>query len=166
MGISDTIKGTSASIPKFETLDLLVNGSTPVLVKVLEDFTYISRVILTMRFPTSTLSYSEFGEDTALTNGFYMQYSGATHTTLMGDDAPLKDNGGFFRFGYDVVIQSDAVATPNKILSARWSFDKWNPHGLGMWDGEEFGFVIRDNMTALTSVSELLATVQGWLAHP
>lgn len=162
MSKSDTIRGFSASIPVFETLDLLVDGSPAVFVEVSSTFDFISRVIMTMRFPTSTLSYLEFGEDTALTNGFYMSYNGTT----IGDLDPVKNNGDFFRFGYDVAIASDAVATPNKILSARWSFNKWNPHGLAMWDQEDFGFYVQDDMTALTTVSELKATVQGWRAHP
>ena len=161
MGISDTIKGTSASIPVYETLDLLVDSTPAVFVSVTESFSYISRVIMTMRFPSSTLSYSEFGNETALTNGFYMDYNGA----VIGD-VPIKDNGDYYRFGYDVAIASDAVATPNKVLSARWSFNKWSPHGLGMWDGETFGFYVQDDMTALTTVDSLYATVQGWLAHP
>ena len=159
----DSLAGTSASLPVMETLDLLVDGVPTVTVPAAGDYTYIARVIITLRFDTSTLTWTEFADETALTNGWYMRYNGID----LGVGAPIKNNGDLFRYGYDVNIESDAVATPNKVVSARWSFNKWTPHGLGMFYSDDvFEFVVQDDMTALTTVDELSATVQGWKAHP
>lgn len=160
----DGISGASPTLPVMETLDLLVDGgTTDVVVPAAGDYTFIARVIITLRFDTSTLTWTEFGDETALTDGFYMTYNGVN----LGLTASVKNNGDLFRFGYDVNIAEDQVAVANRVVSARWSFNKWMPHGLGMFYGDDaFAFVVQDDMTALTTVDELSATIQGWKAHP
>ena len=163
MGKQDSMSGSAAALPVMETLDLLVDGAPAVNVPVAGDYDYIARVIMTLRFDTSTLTWTEFGDETALTNGFFMVYNGIN----LGVDATVKNNGDLFRYGYDVNIEADQVAVANRVVSARWSFNKWTPHGLGMWDAKDsFWFRIQDDMTALTTVDELSATIQGWKAHP
>ena len=163
MSKHDSILGVAAALPVMETIDLLVDGVPTVVIPATGDYTYIARIIMTLRFDTSTLTWIEFGDETALTNGFFMRYNGIN----LGLTASVKNNGDFFRYGYDVNLEADAVAVPNQVLSARWSFNKWTPHGLGMWDvTDSFAFVIQDDMTALTTIDELTATIQGWKEHP
>jgi len=161
--ITDVILGHAAAIIKIEPLDLKVDGSPTVDVIITPGtFDMIARVVLSLRFATASIDWGKFGNDIVLTNGWYMFCDDQN----LGEDFPIKDNGDFFNVGYDVSIEKDAAGTPNQILSARWSFNRMSPWGLGVWDGETFGFRIQDDITLLTSIDSFEAFVEGWVAHP
>ena len=113
-----------------------------------------------LRFADAAVEWSVFAaEAAALTNGFYLQYSGKGLDVIN----TIKDNGDFFNIGYDVTLVADAAGTPNQVLVARWSFaERILPWGLKMWDGETFGFKVQDDMTTFASIDSFEAIVEGF----
>ncbi len=159
--LKSILVGDQGPIMDFETLDLVVDGTSPVdVLTTAGKFDVISRVIMILRFADAAVEWAVFAaEIAALTNGFYLQYGGQGLDTIN----PIKDNGDFFNIGYDVTLVKDAAGTPNQILSARWSFkQRILPWGLKMWDGETFGFKVQDDMTGLTSIDSLEGIVEGF----
>jgi hypothetical protein len=162
MAVRDVIEGRHEAIVKVYTLDCDVDGDPAVNVAVpVNTFDMITRVIVNLRFATAVVDWSKFGNDTALSTGWYLYY----------DDSPLfisttiKDNGDLFNIGFDVALVADQVATPNQVLTARWSFDKMSPWGLATWSGETFGATIQDDIAALASIDSFEIFVEGWEAH-
>jgi hypothetical protein len=159
MTVKDVLSGHNPPIPAIQVLNLDVDGDPSVFVGVTPaNFDVITRVILVMRFAGASVLWSNIANDTALTNGFQLSYDGSAFGPL------IKDNGDFFDVGYDVNLNSDGAGTPNHVLAARWTFEKFTPHGLALWDGQTFGFDVNDDMTAKTTITSLEAIVEGWLA--
>lgn len=163
--IQGALNGTHPALPIAKKLDLTVNGSgTPVSVSVsVDDYTYITRLIWKFEFADNTIEWTNFGAGSALTNGINVFY----HQSNIFPQA-IKSNSDFFDYGYDVNLQKDGAATPGNVLSARWSFDKWVPHGLGMWNSEAFSIQIADDLRTVTrtDITSLFCIIEGWKSHP
>lgn len=125
-----------------------------------DKFDVISCMVFVLRFADAAVEWSVFAaEASALTNGFYLQYSGEGLDTIN----PYKDNGDFFNMDYDVTLVKDAAGTPNQILVAHWQLkESVVPWGIKMWDGETFGFKVQDDMTVLASIDSFEVIVQGF----
>lgn len=162
--IKEALSGLNPGLPVAKKLNLTVNGSgTPVLVAAsTDDFTYISRLIWKFEFADLSVEWTNFGAGNALTNGLNVFY----HETNIFP-AAIKSNSDFFDYGYDVNLVKDGAATPGNVLSARWSFDKWVPHGLGMWNSEAFAIQVSDDLRTVTrtDITSLFCIVEGWKAH-
>jgi len=160
MGIKEVLSGTQGAIPVWENLDLIVDGSeVATTVYTQKSYTYIERIIWLLYFESSTVDWELFGGDTALTSGINIVYNGSILTL----DHAIKSNEDFHVWGFDVTIQSDDKTPKGNVVSSRWTFSKSVPNGLSMWDGETFGFLISEDITALTSLDEFHVAVQGWL---
>jgi len=157
-GIKDVLSGTHAGHPVWEILDLDVDGSTPTIVPAQKSYTYIERIIWLLYFSATSLDWEKFANDTALTNGLSVMYNGEN----ISSDHTIGSNEDFHIWGYDVAVQSDDISPKNRVLTARWTFSKSIPHGLGMWYGQQFGIRVADDMTALTSIIEFHVAIQGW----
>jgi len=162
--ILNSLAGTHPPKPVAKKLDLTVNGSgTPVNVAVsVDDFTYIVRLIWKFEFADLSVEWTNFGAGNALANGINIYYHDANIFP-----AAIKSNSDFFDYGYDVNLQSDGAATPGNVLSSRWSFNKWVPNGLGMWNAEAFAVRVSDDLRTATrtDITSLFCIVEGWKAH-
>lgn len=151
-----TVTGKPSTTPVWDDLDLLV--ASGVLVASVKSFEFISRMIWNLDFKANTLNITKFGDDDALPYGLTLEYDGVA----LNDD-PIKTNADFYQYGYDVAIANDEVGQKNRVLSARWTFEKYAPNGLAMWGEQTFGIRANGDMTGLTSVSGFTATLQGYV---
>ena len=165
MSIKGAIAGTHPGIPVIERLDLTVNGSgTPIFVEATQDkFTFIVRIIWKLQFTTNSMEWTKFDDSTALANGIQVIYHSEDLLPI-----PVKNNADFHDYGYDVSLQADGATTKGNVLSSRWTFSKWVPNGLGMWNAENFGILVSDDLRIVTrtAMTEFVAVVEGWKQHP
>jgi len=150
---------TSVSIQPLGQQSRINNAGLDVLTTA-GKFAVITCMVFVLRFADAAVEWAVFAaEASALTNGFYLQYSGEGLDTINA----YKDNGDFFNMDYDVTLVKDAAGTPNQILVAHWKLkEAVLPWGLKMWDGETFGFKVQDDMTVLTSIDSFEVIVQGY----
>lgn len=154
--------GDQGPIMDYEVLDLKIDGDPAVdVLTTASMFDVITRVTMVLRWADASVDFTKIAnEAAALTNGFFIQYSGEG---FLGATNVIKDNGDFYNIGYDTILNADGVATPNQILTARWNFaGRILPWGIKMWDGETFGFRVQDDMSVLATIVTLEAIVEGY----
>jgi hypothetical protein len=159
--VKEVYNYNNTGLLRWEELNLDIDGSGAGGVAVPPTLTFdiISRVILSLRFDTATLNWDVFAADAgALTNGVDLEYNG---TSI----ANIKNNGDFYKYGYDVDFVKDEVGTPSRIITARWSFFKSVPRGVSVHAGDTLKFRVNDDMTAVTSITSFVGVMQGFEAH-
>ena len=108
-----------------------------------------------------TWTAATFGSIAALTNGvdFEVERNSVVTDDLL-DGSPIKANAHFAQFCYD--RRYDSLGSGETFLTARWSFNKYSPHGIGLSgdNSDILRFRVND---ALTNVSSLRCFAEGFI---
>lgn len=156
--------GYSRVLPVWETLNLAINGSATAVVPQKSVYTW-ERMIWYMDWNADAVNWDLFGgEATALTNGMDIYIYGTK-----ANDQPLKTNGDFFKYGYDVTVVQDTRSPKGSLLTARWSFNKYTPKGIvSFLPDTDFYIMVNDDqrIATLTSFHSIQVVLQGWQFAP
>lgn len=154
-------KGTEELIvPIVEVVDLLFNGTTPRFCNITRDFQWISRMIWALDFVSNQLLFTNFAGGSGLTNGVDVFSNG---TSFLGD-GEITMNHEFAHTSFDLIVLSDEAGTKNRILLARWSFNKFvPPNGIRHIDNASLQFLIQDDLTAVgLAITDFTVTIEGF----
>lgn len=160
-GESSTITQDEKRIyePVVEVLDLAQNGTlaTPYIVNLTKSFLFVQRMIWHLHFATNTIDFNNFGDEGALANGINVLYNGIS----LLDNVNITSNGHFAHESYDLTIFSDGKNPKGNMLTSRLTFTRFSPSGLYINNERALQFYIQDDMTGLTSISQINVTIQG-----
>lgn len=146
--------------PVAEVINLLVDGSTPVLINLTLDFFWVARVVWTLDFVSNQLLFTGFAGGNALANGVQVLHDGVS---ILGNGA-IKQNHEFGHASFDVKVLSDEAGTRNRMLLSRWGIDAVvPPYGIRFISNESFQFLISDNLTvAGLAITDFTVSVGGF----
>lgn len=146
--------------PVAEVLDLLINGTTPVLINTTADFHWISGVVWALDFTSNQIMFTSFAGGTALSIGIQVLHDGVS---ILGNGEITK-NHEFGHTSFDVKILSDEAGTKNRILLARWNIQRVvPPEGIRFISNESFQILISDDLTAAgLFITDFTITVAGF----
>ena len=146
-------------IPVIETLDLLVNGTTPVRFNLSKDFDFVVVVIFHLDYDDPNYIPSEFAEGPALANGIFICVE---NIGLL--DFNITDNEGLTNLGFETTIfQDDKVPKATHVFT-RFTFQRvLPPFGLSYTSNDSFFITIQDDLTAANlDIDELEVHVAGF----
>lgn len=146
--------------PVAEVLDLLINGTTPVLINTTADFQWISGVVWALDFTSNQIMFTSFAAGPALGIGIQVLHDG---TSILGNGEITK-NHEFGHTSFDVKILSDEAGTKNRILLARWNIQRVvPPQGIRFISNESFQILISDDLTdPALAITDFTITVAGF----
>lgn len=146
-------------IPVVETLDLLVNGSTPIRFNLSKDFDFVVVVIFHLDYDDPNYIPSEFAEAGPLPNGIFICVE---NTALL--DFNITDNEGLTNLGFETTIfQDDKVPKATHVFT-RFSFQRiLPPFGLSYTSNDSFFITIQDDLTvAALDILEFEVHIAGF----
>lgn len=146
-------------IPVVETLDLKVDGTTPVRFNLSKDFDFVVVIVIHLDYDDPNYVPSEFAEGPALTNGIFICVE---NTALL--DFNITDNEGMTNLGYETTIfQDDKVPKATHVFT-RFTFQRiLPPFGLAYTSNDSFFITIQDDMTAANlDIDEFEVHVAGF----
>ena len=131
-------------VPVIETIDLFVDGSTPIRFNLSKDFDFVVTIVFHLDYDDPNFIPSEFAEGPALTNGVFF---GIENGPLV--DFNITTNEGLTNIGVDTTIfQDDKVPKATHIFT-RFNFQRiLPPFGLAYTSNDSFYIIIQDNLTA------------------
>ncbi|MHA2220217.1 MAG: hypothetical protein ACXACY_30420, partial [Candidatus Hodarchaeales archaeon] len=148
--------------PIVEVLDLVINGSASggVFVNISKNFEYVTEIIWSLDFDTNTLTMSDFAADSPLTNGINLYYNDVS----LIDNANITTNAIFGHNAYDLSIIPSENNPKERLLNARWAFEKFSPTtgGLLINDDRTLSVHIQDDLTTLTSITLFQIIIDGY----
>jgi hypothetical protein len=148
--------------PVVEVLDLIIDGSGAggVFVNISKSFDFITQVIWSLDFDTNTLTMSNFADDTNLTNGINVYYNDVS----LIDNINITANAHFGHNAYDLSIIPSENNPKERLLNARWGFDRFSPDtgGLLINTQRTLSVHIQDDLTALTSITLFQIIINGY----
>ncbi len=146
--------------PVAEVVDLLINGSIPILINVTRDFLFITVLIWTMDFVANTFKFTDFAAGNPLANGIQVLHEG---TSILGNGA-ITTNEKFAHTSFDLQILTDEAGVKNRILLARWNIvNAVPPDGIRFVNNQSFQFLIEDDLTAVgLAITDFTVTIAGF----
>ena len=146
-------------IPVVETLDLLVNGTTPVRFNLSKDFDFVVVIIFHLDYDDPNYIPSKFANGPVLANGIFICVE---NVGLL--DFNITDNEGMTNLGYETTIfQDDKVPKATHVFT-RFTFQRiLPPFGLVYSSNDSFFITIQDDLTAANlDIDEFEAHIAGF----
>lgn len=146
-------------LPLTESIDLLINGSTPIILNITKDFDFIGRIIFELDYDDPNYIGSEFAKDSALVNGISICVNNKSFF-----DFNITKNDHFPRIAYDTVIFQDDKQPAETHIYSRFSFHKFSPpYGLSYTSNSSFFIIIQDDMTDVSlAIVDFILEIQGF----
>ena len=157
--IADINDTDRKQFPLSETIDLLLDGSTPIRINLTKDFDFISRILFELGYDDPTFIGSEFAKGSALSNGICICVNNEPFF-----DFNITKNDHFPRIAYDTTIFQDDKQPAETHIYSRFSFSKFSsPYGLAYTSNSSFFVIIQDDMTAVSlAIVEFNLEIQGF----
>ena len=146
-------------IPVVETIDLFIDGSTPVRINLTKDFDYVMRLIFELEYDDPSFIGTEFAENGPLVNGICIC---VYNSPLLDFNITINDH--FARVAYDTTVFHDDKDPKNTHIFSRFSFFKFSPpFGLSYTNNDSLFFIVQDDMTNATyDITHFEIQVEGF----